>query len=64
MLTVDQLVLCTSEHPHSVGKVLRVSDNGDAQIEFVTSPSPMLPYGHIITERWPVSDQHLLTVVE
>lgn len=62
-LTVDSLVL-SSEHPNSVGKVLRVNQSGDLTIEWNTPPSSTLPYGHINTEFWPASDVHMLTAAE
>lgn len=54
----------TTEHPNSVGEVIRINETGDATIQFVTPASPAMPYGHIGTEFWPVADQSQLRVVE
>jgi hypothetical protein len=54
----------TTEHPKSIGQVMRSNEAGDLFIEFRTPRSESLLYGHIITEFWPVSDQHLLSLIE
>jgi hypothetical protein len=60
---VDSKVIST-EHPNSIGTVIRVNHEGALTIEWVTPPRPGLPLGHSVTEFWPVSEQHLLEVAE
>jgi hypothetical protein len=62
MLTLGSLVL-SSEHPHSIGEIIRVNEDGALTIQWTTAPSPKLPYGCINTEFWPACDQHLLAEV-
>jgi hypothetical protein len=50
------------EHPKAIGEVIRINDAG-VTVQFITPASESLPFGHIITEFWPVSEIHLLTEV-
>lgn len=52
--TVGDKVL-SAEHPKATGTVIAELSDG-LTIEFVTPRSAALPYGHIITEFWPVAD--------
>ena len=54
-MTVGTLVF-TTEHPNSIGEVIRVNAGGDLTIEFTTQPSALLPFGHVGIEFWPVAD--------
>jgi hypothetical protein len=61
-LTLGQKVF-SPEHENAAGTVIRIHENGDASIEFVTPSSHVLPYGHIITEFWPLADQKELVIL-
>lgn len=63
VMTVGTKVM-TTEHPNSIGEVIRVNDAGDLTIQFTTAPRENLPFGHVCTEFWPVSDHHLLVEIE
>lgn len=54
--------VASTEHPKSVGTVVRVTEDG-ATIEFTTPRSERLPFGHIIAEFWPVADYSQLVVL-
>ena len=63
-LKVGSLVTTTEHKIGSIGEVMRINESGDLTIEFRTPRSATLPYGCINTEFWPVSDHHLLTLIE
>lgn len=63
MLKVGDKVKSSEHKLETVGTVIRVSENGDATIQFETPVSRSLPYGHIINEFWPVLDQSELTTL-
>ena len=53
----------TSEHLGAVGQVVFIHPNGGLSVAFTSPATESMPFAHICTEFWPVSEFHLLQEV-